>query len=269
MGGNDEKSCGIFHFALETLDRPADADNCGRSSVVIEDRCGDRTGTCLSLVDQARLYDGVHYEQRIAERGQLATRHGNWHDLFNALVWKLLPETKSALNAGQVADILALGTRQRTRRQCAYTQFDEAGAVVLLRDPALLELWDRHDWTGLFLRNAEAWQDGTIKIAVVGHALFEHALHPSMLLVSRTLVLIDERRAGACDIDATVSAALVEENWLTDPQQLRPLPVSGIPGWHRSRQDADFYALQPCFRPLRPGRAYPAALRVNGRSCPG
>src|SRR5262245_44443235 len=33
------------------------------------------------------LADGLHYEQRIAERGEIATRERNWHDLLNALIW--------------------------------------------------------------------------------------------------------------------------------------------------------------------------------------
>ena len=36
------------------------------------------------------LADGLHYEQRIAERRVIATREGNWHDLFNAMIWAAL-----------------------------------------------------------------------------------------------------------------------------------------------------------------------------------
>jgi hypothetical protein len=54
----------------------------------------------------------------------------------------------------------------------------------------------------------------------------------------------------------------VEGSLLIDPQELRPLPLSGIPGWHRRTHDPEFYATAPCFRPLRPGRIYPPPLAL-------
>jgi hypothetical protein len=222
------------------------------------------TGKLLALRAQHQLDDGDNYERRIFRDGIIATRAGNWHDLLNALVWKQFPSIKSALNAGQVEDMALVGLQQRTRRQCALTQFDEAGAVVLLRDASLLEHWDRHDWDGLFRVNADAWRDGRIRLAVFGHALFEHALNPDMLLVSKTLVLLDEEGLlGEEDIDHRIAEAIAARTCLGDPQDLRPLPMSGIPGWHRAIQDANFYREQACFRPLRAGRRYPAPLQAS------
>jgi hypothetical protein len=65
------------------------------------------------------LADGLHYEQRIAQHGAIATRLGNWHDLFNALIWLRYPAIKRALNAQQVTEITLVGTKQRSRAQCA------------------------------------------------------------------------------------------------------------------------------------------------------
>jgi len=227
------------------------------------------SGAPLWLHAQEILEDGENYEQRILRHGLIATRSGNWHDLLNALVWHQFPAIKSALNAGQVEDMARVGLQQRTRRQCAYTQFDEAGAVVVLRDSALLAQWDGHDWDGLFRGNAHAWQDGRITLKVFGHALYEHALNPAMLLVSKTLVILDEDSAlGVDDIDRHVADAIADGACLGDPQELRPLPMSGIPGWHRQTQDAAFYRDQPCFRPLRAGRRYPPPLRARGLATP-
>ena len=78
----------------------------------------------------ALLRDGLHYEQRIAECGQIATREGNWHDLLNALVWLRFPALKAALNARQMAGIARAGPKRRTRAQYALTHFDEAGVIV-------------------------------------------------------------------------------------------------------------------------------------------
>lgn len=220
------------------------------------------TGRALRLSAQELLVDDENYELRIFERGVIATRLENWHDLLNALVWKCFPAIKSALNAGQVGDMRRLGLRERSRRQCALTQFDEAGAVAIVRDRALLAAWDRHDWRGLFLGHRDAWSDGRIQSWIFGHALFEHALDPHMLLVSKTLVILDEDGlVDSADIDQRVADAIADGACLGDPQDLRPLPLAGIPGWHRDRQDADFYLQQPCFRPLRAGRRYPEPLR--------
>ena len=222
------------------------------------------TSLPLCLHAQDALEDDDNYEQHIFRHGLIATRTGNWHDLLNALVWARFPAIKSALNIGQVEDMTRFGLQQRTRRQCAFTQFDEAGAIVVLHEPALLEYWDRHDWDGLFRVNGAAWKDGRIQLEVFGHALYEHALNPAMLLVSKTLVILaaqgDDRHG---EIDRIIADAIDAGKCLGDPQQLRPLPLSGIPGWHREPQDADFYRDQPCFRPLRAGRRYPAPLAAT------
>ena len=47
--------------------------------------------------------------------------------------------------------------------------------------------------------------------------------------------------------------------------ELRPLPLSGIPGWHAG-QDARFHREATCFKPLRPGRVYPPPLGLMGGS---
>lgn len=214
----------------------------------------------------ALLADGLHYERRIAERGLLATREGNWHDLFNALVWLRQPLTKRALNARQVDDVVRVGPGQRTRAQCALTHFDEAGVLVACADPALLALWDAHDWPALFGRERPAW-NARIAVQVFGHALLEHALRPQQLLVAKGLVLNAEadfvaalargEAAAVRDLDAAAAARIAAGDWLGDPQDLRPLPLSGIPGWHPGQAAETFLHAAPCFRPLRAGRRYP------------
>ena len=222
------------------------------------------TGKPLAFVEQDTLAaELTHYESRIFQRGEIATRANNWHDLLNALIWKKFPALKSVLNARQAENIDRVGSRKRTREQDALTQFDEAGAVVVVRDRSLLSLWDTHDWSGLFLQHKDAWRDGRISLAIFGHAVLEHALHPEILLVAKTLVLCPDD--ADCDGDAidTLAAAAIDGGYLCDPQRLRPLPLSGIPGWHRDRQDETFYAEKACFRPLRAGRAYPVPVAIS------
>lgn len=174
------------------------------------------------------MADGLHYEQRIAERGVVATREGNWHDLFNALVWLRFPDLKRALNARQVAEIARMGPKRRSRAQYALTHFDEAGVVVGLRAPSLLALWDAHDWHGLFWRERAAWSDGRIEVAVFGHALLEHALSPQRLLVGKAL-MSHSRKASrlmrplvpARRVSATATCCVIRWNC-----GLCPCPVS-------------------------------------------
>lgn len=205
----------------------------------------------------ALLRDGLHYETRIAERGEIATRAENWHDLLNALIWLRYPAIKSALNTRQVEEIALVGAKQRTRAQCALTHFDEAGVVVQMDDPALLHLWNVHDWHGLFWRERAAWHDGRIRIDVFGHALLEHALRPGQLLVGKALAT-----APCADMPARLATAIRKGALLNDPLELRPLPLSGIPGWHDGNSKESFYATTPCFRARREGRTYPPLFVV-------
>jgi hypothetical protein len=53
--------------------------------------------------------DGLAYEARIWARGEVATRPGNWHDFFNALVWLTFPLAKAALNARHAGALASAG----------------------------------------------------------------------------------------------------------------------------------------------------------------
>lgn len=205
--------------------------------------------------DPALLADGLHYEERIARDGAIATRPENWHDLFNAFVWLRHGELKRALNARQMAEIAVVGPRQRSRAQCALTHFDEAGMIVTLQDRAMLEAWDVHDWHTLFWTYREAWTDGRARVELFGHALLEHALTPGKLLVGKALVVMGDGDANAMCARSIAAGAV-----LNDPQELRPLPVSGVPGWNTGTMEEAFYTTAPCFQPLRAGRTYPAPL---------
>lgn len=205
--------------------------------------------------DKALLADGLHYEERIARHGAIATRPANWHDLFNAFVWLRYGAIKQALNARQMAEIAVMGPRERSRPQYALTHFDEAGVIVTLTDGRMLDAWDAHDWHRLFWTFRDAWLGGEARVEVFGHALLEHALTPGKLLVGKALVV-----AGGNDAARRCAEAIASGAVLVDPLELRPLPVSGVPGWHADTDSESFYRIAPCFQPLRAGRVYPAPL---------
>jgi hypothetical protein len=211
---------------------------------------------------RALLEDGLHYEERIARQGLIATREANWHDLFNAMIWLRYPYLKRALNKQQVADVVRVGPRERSRPQYAQTHFDEAGVMVVLRDPTLLALWDVHDWHGLFWRHRAAWDDGSISVELFGHALLEHALTPGKLLVGKALV-VQSSGSNHADAVACCAEAISTGLLLRDPLELRPLPLSGIPGWHVGNDHEAFHLNTECYQPLRSGRCYPAPLHLK------
>ena len=212
---------------------------------------------------RALLGDGLHYEQRIASSGQIATREENWHDLFNAIIWLRYPSLKRALNQQQVAGVAAFGPRERSRPQYAQTHFDEAGVIVIVRDLLLLDLWDAHDWHGLFWRHRDAWRDGRVSLLVFGHALLEHALTPGKLLVGKALVVQGDDYLSDDEAIDHCSRAIAAGQLLRDPLELRPLPLSGIPGWHSDNENEEFHRSAACYQPLRQGRHYPAPQRVS------
>lgn len=219
-------------------------------------------GMSVRFVAQTRALESenLHYELRIAQRGEIPTREGNWHDLLNALIWLRYPGLKHALNRRQVGEIGVTGPKTRTRAQCALTHFDEAGVVVALRDAALLAAWDAHDWHRLFWLERSAWADGSIEAIVCGHAVLEHALRPAQMLTGKALAVLLPQNINVENAATCVAAAIGEGRTLADPQELRPLPLSGIPGWHDGNTDENFYRTAACFRPLRAGRRYPRAL---------
>ncbi|HIE4564056.1 TPA: DUF3025 domain-containing protein [Stenotrophomonas maltophilia] len=241
-----------FHDLLAGREWPAIAD--------LDVRLG-LPGLHLVEQDATLLADGLHYEVRIAQ-GRLATRADNWHDLFNALVWARHRQLKHALNARQCMHIESMPPGQRNRAQAALTQFDETGVIVRVRNHALLAAWDAHDWRALF--EPAHWQSGDIAIAAVfGHALMEQAVLPGRRLVGKCVVVQGDADAECAD---AVARAITVGGVLTDPLQLRPLPLAGIPGWYEV-QDAAFYADADYFRPLRAGRAYPAPLPGGRVDC--
>ncbi len=226
------------------------------------------TGMPLRFAAQtpALLRDGLHYEQRSFQTGVISTRAENWHDLLNALIWIRHTRIKSALNARYVAEFDRSHSKERSRPQMAITHFDEGGVVAILRDRDLLPLWDRHDWAALFHDRRQAWSDGSIELVIVGHATLEHFLQAQQLITAKCLVIeaaaAAPSQAQSADLMQALAMHIERAQCLNDPQDLRPLPLSGVPGWHPSGTERAFFETADCFRPLRAGRVYPAPMNL-------
>ncbi len=219
-------------------------------------------GHSIQFVAQEALTDILHYEQRIFNQGVVATRSKNWHDLFNAMIWMRYPKIKLALNTRQVEDLNIAG-KQRTRSQCAMTHFDEAGAIIRLSDALMLAAWNEHDWVTFFTHWPRVMQTGGIQLWLFGHSIYEHGLNSAIALVAKALVLDTTEHLSDEFIDQFLANSILDKHCLMDPQELRPIPLSGIPNWHALYGQADFFQCVPCFQPKRDGKMYPKPITVQ------
>lgn len=223
--------------------------------------------------DKALLADGLTFEQRVAERGEIATRLGSLHDFYSALMWLRFPRVKLAVNRIHLRGIAEHGIKVRSRHQQAITHLDEAGAWLVSSDPNLLTLADAHQWFALFYQNDRCWSEPItesshprIEARIFGHAIFELMHQPHQLLAAKVIVvrtqpayfLLSSQRKDEL-LDQLIARALENDQAGVDPKWLPTLPLSGIPGW-QAQQDPSFYQTAPCFRAKPAGRDYAQAL---------
>jgi hypothetical protein len=222
---------------------------------LLGDHCRTRTGRLVRLVDQSADLSAVEYEQQINESGEVPSRPG-WHDLFNALVWSLLPRTKAALNHAHVTDFTSQVQRPRSRRRDALTLMDECGVLLASCDPRHADWHRNHDWRGLFVEHRGDW-NRRIRGFVLGHGLYQQCLLPFQGLTGKALYVPVSEEFFSSPIEAQyrildeLVAQMIDQN-LQSPSELLPLPVLGVPGWWAANRDPDFYLDQDYFRPRQP-----------------
>ncbi len=193
------------------------------------------------------------YEQAIAHRGEIGVRPGNWHDVFNALVWLALPRTKCALNARHVADAAGPAPpHARTRERDAATLLDESGMLLACDDDALIRLLRCHAWRDLFVDARQRVEAGFVPM-VVGHGLLDKLRAPfrgvtaQVLVVSRGAAKASLDAASITALDAAAAARIEARPW--QPGELTPLPVAGLPGWDTEQLGQRLFDDVSVFRP--------------------
>jgi hypothetical protein len=198
----------------------------------------------------------LSYEARVYERGELAVREREWHDLLNVLAWCVFPRTKAALNARHVAAARSERTaHNRGRTRDALTLLDESGAIVVSSEPDLIEHLRRFRWKRLFVDERERVRE-RLRVFIVGHGLLEKALDPYVGLTAHALPIVvdtglfglDVGAQAAC-VDALAAKHVAEE--LENPDDLAPLPVLGMPGSWAPNENPEFYDDAAYFRPGR------------------
>ena len=184
-----------------------------------------------------------YYEIHLFDTGQVQTRAGNRHDLFNALCWLAFPRTKARINALHAAEIPREGGR-RGRLRDLLTIFDEGGALVLCADEGLNALIRECRWKTLFWEQ-RARVRAEMRFVVFGHAVLVQALAPWPGITCKVL-FVDP----ALDADAQAADWLARLPADASPRLLAPLPVFGYPGWLPDSDASAFYDDARFFRPL-------------------
>lgn len=205
----------------------------------------NRNGKSLkfSTQDESLPYPDMGYEERIYLHGMIATRPQNWHDYFNAMVWHRFPNIKVAINAVHYRELQQQNSSLRSRKRDLLTLFDECG-VIVFADPSIHELIRQHQWKKLFISNRELWLDGRIRVITFGHAMYEKYMNPYIGMTAQALLL---PLAFETSHDIHIGEQIINENLLLSKSELSPLPVLGIPNWHKN-QNEEFYANSNYFR---------------------
>jgi len=194
--------------------------------------------------DRERRY----YEQHIAQTGEVETRAGNWHDLFNALVWVTFPRAKAAINAQHAAILEERGEAEAKRRgpeRDALTLFDEGGVIVASDERDFPRLIVDFEWKELFWRRrAELAQRA--RFFAFGHALYEKALEPYIGIVAKTVFIAFAPDTAAAD--ESLARHFSDRANFSRPKSMAPMPVLGVPGWDARNRDEDFYDDRSHFR---------------------
>lgn len=216
--------------------------NCGVLNKGFQYKNNNQKKLVFTPQDSSLPYPEMNYEERVFLYGIIATRKHNWHDFFNAMVWKTFPQTKAAINALHHQEIINQNTTLRSRKRDLLTLFDESGVIVIAKNP-ILDLIKGHNWYELFVENRALWLNGSIQVKTFGHALYEKYQSPYIGLTAQALLL----DRNSTHLDEYLSNELSQLHLLNSKTELSPLPLLGIPQWHENQNDA-FYANAKYFR---------------------
>lgn len=202
------------------------------------------------------------YAPRIYQTGELQTRQGNWHDFFQYLTWFIFPKSKAVINSIHIprAKERIEGGGDQGRRspiENMLSLFDEGGVVIASSDESLLQLVRDFSWKELFwARRAEL--EGKLKCITFGHAMYEKGLMPYVGMTANAILLpVDE---GFFDkglspqlqqVDESLADILTKGELYTQPKDLQPFPILGMPGWSSDNADESYYDNTHYFRPGR------------------
>lgn len=207
--------------------------------------------------DDTLPFPEMGYEERIYKKGIISTRERNWHDLFNAFIWMLFPNTKILLNSLHMQELKVQPGKKRTPARDAITHLDESGVIIAYSNEKLKNYLKNHQWQELFIHSREDWWK-QIGAFIFGHGLYEKAFNPFIGFTGKAYCIqVDEdffrleKQSQYQTLDAKLCDDIEETNALSDARHLSPLPILGVPGWWTANESPEFYSNQDYFRPKR------------------
>jgi hypothetical protein len=223
-------------------------------------------GAILKIVPQEGRPDHFeqHYAPRIYLHGEIQTRTRNWHDFFQLLTWFIFPRTKAVINATHIPKaqrrIEGGDLGRRTPLENMLSLFDEGGVVITSSDPTLLQLIRDFKWKELFWQRREELAT-KLDCITFGHAMYEKALAPYLGMTANAILL--EVDAGyfaspladrLAYVDGQLATLFDAGEHYTQPHDLNPFPILGMPGWDAENEDEGYYDNSQYFRPGRRAR---------------
>lgn len=217
--------------------------------------------------DSGKLPFEAQYEPSCFLRGEVPTRDGNWHDLFNALVWLTFPKTKAAMNARHYRVLTARGAENPRRAgsergavRDVTTLLDESGVIVVCSDPALIRMLKAFEWKNLFWDHRRQVIEH-MKFFIVGHGLYEKALRPYVGMTGQGMVLevAEVFHTWSADVqlahvDTLAANQFADNGKYQHSSELSPVPLLGIPGWAEDNENPAYYDNTGYFRKARQNR---------------
>lgn len=215
---------------------------------------------CFVHQEPGKLGFESQYEPRCYLNGEVQTRENNLHDLFNALVWLVFPQSKAAINARHYRALTTtestLQSQRGSTRDMA-TLFDESGVIVACSKKQLTHLLCNFKWKELFWLNRDE-VIASMGFYIFGHGLYEKAIKPYIGMTGQGLVVpVDEEfftwsiAQRMQHLDTCVATYLNDNMHCRNTRELTPVPLLGIPEWSELNKLAEYYDNQDYFRPGR------------------
>lgn len=248
----------MFAPLIDRLDT-AHFPDCAGLNALLDKQHRNAGGSPIRFVAPGGAGNDEGYEARIFRSGDIVTRQGSWHDLFNALAWLTFPACKRELNRLHF-EHASREAGQRGAARDALTAFDESGVLIACADASLARLLADFRWRELFVeRRADVVRH--MRFLVFGHALQEQMLQPYPGVTGKALVLECDAHvmqaalpAQLRELDQRAAALVASGGALASPRSLSPLPLLGIPGWDAANADPIYYDNTAVFRPGRRGK---------------
>jgi hypothetical protein len=210
------------------------------------------------FIEQNGKQKVIDYIKQIAFASEVPSRENNWHDYLNMLCWQAFPKSRKKINALQIEALAFQPDSERGLVRSAHldvlTHLDECGVAVVSSSKVLLDGIRNFAWKDVFLRYRDVFAT-SVDVVIFGHGLYVQCLAPFIGMTGRCLLLEcdgdhfeQSKRQRLERTDSLVTNALGS---VKTPQDLAPLPLLGIPGWHEENENSHFYENRDYFRPGR------------------